>query len=60
MGLILLLILLLPANVEMLQLYRSRGVQPSTELILWLRLPIQAVLAWWVWVVSRPRLNEGT
>lgn len=52
-GLIILLIALLPANVEMLQLYRTRGGLWWEDLLLWLRLPFQGVLAWWVWRLSR-------
>jgi uncharacterized membrane protein len=52
-GLIVLLIALLPANVEMLQLYRARGGAWWGELLLWLRLPVQAILIWWVWRLSR-------
>lgn len=48
-GLVLLLIAVLPANVEMLRLYRARNVVWWGELLLWLRLPLQALLIWWVW-----------
>jgi uncharacterized membrane protein len=47
-GLLLLLLAVFPANVEMLRLYRSRGVVWWGEALLWLRLPFQFVLAWWV------------
>jgi uncharacterized membrane protein len=53
-GLIVLLIALLPANVEMLQLFRAIGGAWWQEVLLWLRLPFQALLALWVWRVSRP------
>lgn len=53
LGLIILLIVLLPANVEMLHLFRSSGGPWWQELLLWLRLPFQAVLLWWVWRLSR-------
>jgi uncharacterized membrane protein len=52
-GLIVLLIVLLPANVAMLQLYRASGVVWWQELLLWLRLPFQGILVWWVWRLSR-------
>ena len=43
----------LPANVQMLLDARAAG-KPSWWLaLLWLRLPLQAVLAAWVWRVSR-------
>lgn len=52
-SLIVLLISVLPANVEMLQLVRASGGLWWEELLLWLRLPFQGVLAWWVWRLSR-------
>ena len=52
-GLIVLLIALLPANVAMLQLHRASGGLWWQELLLWLRLPFQGILAWWVWRLSR-------
>ena len=55
LGLIVLLILLLPANVAMLQLYRAGGAVWWQEVLLWLRLPFQGILAWWVWQLSRGR-----
>jgi uncharacterized membrane protein len=52
-GLILLLVAVLPANVQMLIDARAAG-KPSWWLaLLWLRLPLQGVLAAWVWRVSR-------
>ena len=56
-GLIVLLIALLPANVEMLQIYRAHGGHWWGELLLWLRLPFQGILAWWVWRLSRQGLE---
>lgn len=53
-GLLLLLLVVLPANVEMLRLYRSRGLPLWGELLLWLRLPLQVVLMFAVWRVSHP------
>ena len=52
-GLIVLLLAVLPANVAMLQLYRAGGGPWWQELLLWLRLPFQGILAWWVWRLSR-------
>ena len=47
------LIMILPANVQMLLNYQARGA-PSREIVLlWLRLPLQLVLIWAVWRVSR-------
>lgn len=54
-GLILLLVALLPANVEMLQRHQATGGPWWQELLLWLRLPLQGILAWWAWRVSRSR-----
>jgi uncharacterized membrane protein len=52
-GLILLLVAVLPANVQMLLDAHAAG-KPSWWLaLLWLRLPLQGVLAAWVWGVSR-------
>ena len=53
-GLIALLIAILPANVEMLRIYRERGVSGGSEALLWLRLPLQLLLIWWAWRLSRP------
>jgi uncharacterized membrane protein len=52
-GLIVLLAVVLPANIAMLQLHRVSGGIWWQELLLWLRLPFQGVLAWWVWRLSR-------
>jgi uncharacterized membrane protein len=52
-GLILLLLAVLPANVEMLRQGRARGVSALLEALLWLRLPFQAVLMWCAWRLSR-------
>ena len=52
--LILLLIAVFPANVEMLRIYLARGTSLLWLTALWLRLPLQGVLAWWVWTTTRP------
>jgi uncharacterized membrane protein len=57
-GLVVLLLAVLPANVEMLQLYRARGVVWWGEVLLWLRLPLQFVLIRWVWRLSRESFHE--
>ena len=54
-GLILLLVAVFPANIQMLLLYRARGVPWWGELLLWFRLPLQFLLIWGVWRVSQPR-----
>lgn len=52
-GLILLLVAVLPANIEMLRLAQARGASAGFQAALWLRLPLQLVLMWWVWRVSQ-------
>jgi len=52
--LILLLIAIFPANIEMLRIYLARGASTLWLVALWLRLPLQGVLAWWVWTATRP------
>ena len=54
-GLVLLLVAVFPANVEMLRLARARGGPAWVEAVLWLRLPLQIVLIWLAWRLSRPR-----
>jgi len=51
-GLILLLLAVFPANVEMLRLAQARGASPAFQAALWLRLPLQLLLIWWVWRVA--------
>src|SRR5688572_28185240 len=52
-GLIALLIAVWPANFVMLFRYRAQGASALAQTLLWLRLPLQIVLIWWVWRVSR-------
>ncbi len=54
-GLILLLLAVLPANVQMLLDARDAGKPSWWISLLWLRLPLQLVLIAWVWKVSRTR-----
>ena len=54
-GLILLLAAVLPANVQMLIDARAAGKPSWWVALLWLRLPLQGVLAAWIWRVSRHR-----
>ncbi len=56
--LILMLIAIFPANVEMLRQYHQRGAAWWMQLGTWLRLPLQALLIWWVWRVTRPSNSE--
>jgi uncharacterized membrane protein len=53
-GLILLLAAVVPANVEMLRAAYARGASPLVLWLLWGRLPLQPLLAWWVWRDARP------
>ena len=48
-GLILLLVFVFPANVEMLRQARVAEAALSWQAVLWLRLPLQGALIWWVW-----------
>lgn len=52
-GLILLLLAVFPANIEMLRIAQARGGGAMFLAGLWLRLPLQLVLIWWVWRVSQ-------
>lgn len=54
-GLILLLVAVLPANVQMLLDARAAEKPSWWVALLWLRLPLQLVLIAWVWRISRPR-----
>ena len=50
-GLMLLLMAILPANIQMLLNYQARGAPAGEITLLWLRLPLQLVLmaaVWWV------------
>ena len=48
-GLIVLLITVFPANIQMLRNWLAAGGGGWYEAALWIRLPLQAVLIWWVW-----------
>ncbi|KIG12659.1 hypothetical protein DB30_01147 [Enhygromyxa salina] len=56
-GLIALYLAVLPANIWM----ATEGVQPPglemSPTAAWLRLPIQGVLMFWAWAVSRPNAD---
>ena len=47
-GLVLLLIAVFPANVYMAQNHIQVGEHAIPQVLLWLRLPVQALLIWWV------------
>ena len=59
-GLILLFLAVLPANVNM----AVQNIQPDSfhipAFLLWVRLPFQFVLIYWAWHVSRPPLTGIT
>ena len=54
--LIALLVAVFPANVQMLMSAREVGASAVYVAVLWARLPLQALLIWWVWSagVARP------
>ena len=54
-GLIALLLAVFPANVQMLQLGYANHASALWKAALWLRLPLQLLLLWWVWrAAARP------
>ncbi len=48
-GLIALLIAVFPANIQMLQAAHAAAASGWTQALLWLRLPLQPLLMWWVY-----------
>jgi len=48
-GLIALLVAVFPANVYMLQQAIAGGATTAELAVLWVRLPLQPLLIWWVW-----------
>jgi uncharacterized membrane protein len=55
-GLVLLLVVVWPANVQMLLDARADRKPLWWVAILWARLPVQLLLIAWVWRASRPRV----
>jgi uncharacterized membrane protein len=51
-GLIALLVAVFPANIEMLREAHTAGASALWQGALWLRLPLQPALVWWVWRVT--------
>ena len=51
-GLIALLVAVFPANVEMLRQAQAHDAGLLPVLGLWLRLPLQPLLMWWVWRIA--------
>ncbi len=59
-GLIALLLAVFPANVNMLQMARATDATGWYQAALWARLPLQALLIWWVWTAAvRPRAKRA-
>ncbi|MGB3632444.1 MAG: DoxX family membrane protein [Rubrobacteraceae bacterium] len=54
-GLILLLFAVWPANLQMLLDARAAGKSGTYQALLWARMPLQVLLVYWVWRVSRLR-----
>lgn len=52
--LMLTLVAVFPANVQMLQNWMARGASTMALTVLWLRLPLQVLLIWWVWRATQP------
>jgi uncharacterized membrane protein len=48
-GLIALLVAVFPANIHMLQLAYTNEGTTLWKAALWLRLPLQLLMLWWVW-----------
>jgi uncharacterized membrane protein len=55
-GLVALLIAVFPANLYMATANIPMGSAPMSLVLLWGRLPLQAVLIWWVLACTQPRL----
>lgn len=54
-GLVLLLVAVWPANLQMLLDARAADKPSWWIALLWARMPLQVLLAWWVWKASRLR-----
>jgi uncharacterized membrane protein len=55
-GLVLLLIAVFPANVQMLLSARAAHAPAGRQAGLWIRLPLQVLLVWWVWTATGARM----
>jgi uncharacterized membrane protein len=58
--LVALLVAVFPANVHMALNQIPLGAQPLPQWVLWVRLPVQAVLIWWVLWCTRPGQPTST
>ena len=56
-GLLALLVAVFPANIEMAR--RAADFPDIPEVAVWLRLPLQAVFMYWVWVTCVRRIAGG-
>ena len=56
-----LLLAVFPANVNMLQMARATQATAGYLTALWIRLPLQPLLIWWVWRVAvRGGMKQAT
>ena len=53
-GLIALSVAVLPANLQMALNYQAAGAPQLQQALLWLRLPLQGLLIWWIWRATGP------
>jgi uncharacterized membrane protein len=51
-GLVALLVVVFPANIEMLRQGMEAHASMRMQALLWLRLPLQPLMIWWVWVAA--------
>lgn len=58
-GLVLLLLAVWPANFQMLLNARAAGAGATEEALLWLRLPLQLLLIFWVWRAAELRVTSA-
>jgi uncharacterized membrane protein len=49
LALIVFLVAVFPANVQMLMNAQAAGASAGAVVGLWVRLPVQGLLIWWVW-----------
>jgi uncharacterized membrane protein len=48
-ALMVFLVAVLPANIQMLLNAQASGASTGALAALWVRLPVQGLLLWWVW-----------
>ncbi len=58
-GLVVLLLMVWPANLQMVLNARAAGTGVLWQLLLWIRFLLQPVLILWAWRVSRPPDSGG-